>query len=99
MKEHIPLVPPPIEPRPLESEARPDRPPLFGSLPGGPAAHLALASIALPLCLGLTLQSVAPRGSREPLRTRMRTSGRVGLALTLAGLTLAGVEVSWDAYT
>ena len=40
----------------------------IGGLIGGPGAYLALASLALPLALGMALQCLAPRGSREPLQ-------------------------------
>ncbi len=70
--------------------ARPDRPFQFGSLLGGPGAYLALASLALPLSLGLALQLLAPRGSREGLRARIRGSGRAGLLALLLLTTAAG---------
>jgi hypothetical protein len=69
---------------------------VLGPLPGGPGAYLALASLALPLALGLALQALAPRGSREGLFARMRYEGGLArvalLGLTvLAGSTLAGL--------
>lgn len=69
--------------------ARPDRPFLLGTMLGGPGAYLALSAIGLPLALGLMLQLLAPRGSREPITLRLRASGRMGLAVVLVGMTLA----------
>jgi hypothetical protein len=59
-----------------------------GGLMGGPGAYLALGSLALPLALGLCLQCVAPRGSREPLRERLGYTNRGGVALMLLVLTV-----------
>ncbi|MBV8315381.1 MAG: O-antigen ligase family protein [Planctomycetaceae bacterium] len=64
----------------------PDRPFLIGSLMGGPGAFLALGTIGLPLALALILQLLAPRGSREGLRTRLGDSGQGGLVVLLIGL-------------
>ena len=87
-------------------EPRADRPTLaaaralpmfqFGSMVGGPGAFLALASLAIPLALGLTLQALAPRGGREGMLLRLRNSGQgsevvLTLALTLAGTVLVGM--------
>lgn len=87
-------------------ERKPDRPTLaaarampafqFGSLVGGAGAYLALASLAIPLALGLTLQTLSPRGGRDGMLTRLRDSGQgsqvvLTLILTLAGTVLAGM--------
>lgn len=72
---------------------QPDPAFLIGSLMGGPGAYLALGALALPLALGLTLQALAPRGSREGAWTRLRNSGRTGLVLFLYVLVLAGSGV------
>ncbi len=66
-----------------------DRPFLIGTQMGGPGAYLALASIGLPLALALTLQLLAPRGSREPLRTRLAEAGQGSLVVLLFGMLLA----------
>jgi hypothetical protein len=57
-------------------------------LPGGAGAYLALAALALPLALGLTLQLMAPRGSRESLALRLRHTRRGGGVVSLFGLTV-----------
>jgi hypothetical protein len=67
----------------------PDRPFLFGSLMGGAGAYLALGSLGMPLALAVILQLVAPRGSREGLRTRLADSGQGSLVVLLCGLLLA----------
>ncbi len=64
----------------------PDQLFLIGSLMGGPGAYLALGTIGLPLALALVLQLLAPRGSREGLRTRLGDSGQGGLVILLSGL-------------
>ncbi len=69
---------------------RGDRPFLVGSLMGGPGAYLALGMLAMPLGLALTLQLLAPRGSREALGERLRQSGQGGLAFSLVASTVAG---------
>jgi hypothetical protein len=66
----------------------PDRPFLVGTLMGGPGAYLALGSIGLPLALGLLLQLLAPRGSREGFRARLGHSGQGGLVVLLALLVV-----------
>ncbi len=75
---------------------RPGHPFLTGTLMGGPGAYLALGALALPLGLALALQQVAPRGSRERLRDRLKHSGQGGtltllVAATVLGATLAGL--------
>jgi hypothetical protein len=55
----------------------------IGPFVAGPGGLLALASLALPLALGLIAHSVAPRGSREPLLVRARQDD-VGAWLMLA---------------
>ena len=67
----------------------------FGTLVGGPGAFLALASLAIPLALGLTLQTLSPRGGRAALLVRLRDSGQgsqvvLTLTLTALGATLVG---------
>lgn len=76
--------------------AHPDPQHEAGALLGGCGGYLALSALALPLALALVLQTVAPRGCREPLRERLRGSDRGGLAalllvLTLLSATLTGV--------
>ncbi len=66
-----------------------DRPFLIGTQMGGSGAYLALASIALPLALALTLQLIAPRGSREPVGVRLGQSGRGSLVVLLIVMLLA----------
>jgi hypothetical protein len=85
-------VRPPIE----KIAAVPERPFLLGTMMGGPGALLAMASMALPLGLALSLHVLAPRGSRESLGDRLRTSGQGSLAVLLivflaAGTFLAGM--------
>ena len=68
----------------------------FGSMVGGAGAFLSLASLAIPLAFGLTLQSLSPRGGREGMFARIRESGQgsqvvLTLALTLAGTLLVGM--------
>ncbi|MDB5351167.1 MAG: lipid core-O-antigen ligase-like enyme [Planctomycetota bacterium] len=77
----------PNEPRAAWSLPRADRPFLFGTLMGGPGAYLALGALGLPLALGIALQLLAPRGSRDGLRARLRDSGRTGLLVLLLGMT------------
>ena len=67
---------------------RPDRTQLLGTMMGGPGAHLALGAIGLPLALGLTLQLMAPRGSRDGLWTRLAESGQASLLILLYTSTL-----------
>ncbi|MDX2039248.1 MAG: O-antigen ligase domain-containing protein [Isosphaeraceae bacterium] len=55
----------------------------FGTMPGGADAFLALGSLGLPLSLALTLQLMAPRGSREPFWARLRRSSRGSLLILL----------------
>ncbi|MFO0953866.1 MAG: O-antigen ligase family protein [Isosphaeraceae bacterium] len=69
--------------------SQPEQPYLLGTLMGGPGAYLALASIGLPLALGLTLQQLAPRGSREPLSMRLGQSGRGGLVVLMLTMMVA----------
>lgn len=64
-----------------------------GTQMGGAGAYLALGSIALPLALALTLQFMAPRGSREPLSARLRESGRGSLVLLLALMLVASAAL------
>ncbi len=76
--------------RPTLAAARPIRPFLVGSLMGGPGAFLALGSLALPLALGLLLQALSPRGSREGLLLRLRDSGQGSQVALMLGLIAAG---------
>ncbi len=81
-------------------EAKADRPTLaaaralplfqFGSMVGGPGAFLSLASLAIPLALGLTLQTLSPRGGREGMIARVRDSGQGSQVILTLGLTLVG---------
>ncbi len=72
-------------------------PPLLGGgLAGDSGGLMALASIALPITLGLLLQSIAPRGSSESLGARLRygsNGARVALLSLLAfgGACLVGL--------
>ena len=68
--------------------SRPDRPDALAGLMGGPGAYCALAALGLPLALGLILQCLAPRGSREPLRLRLAQSGRSGRVVTAVAMLL-----------
>ena len=70
-----------------------DRPYSIGTLMGGTGAYLALGSLVLPLALGLTLQLLAPRGSREPLSARLGQSGQGGLVVLLLGLLVVSASV------
>jgi hypothetical protein len=71
------------QPRLVWPVTRPERPFSIGGLMGGPGAYLALGSLGLPLGLGLMLQLLAPRGSRESMGARLRHTGRGGLSLIL----------------
>lgn len=62
----------------------------LGGLVGGPGAYLALASLALPLTLGILLHLLSPRGSREPLGMRLRDAGQGSLVVLLALLAMVG---------
>lgn len=73
---------------------RPGRTFSFGTMVGGPGAYLALAALGLPLALGLTLQTLAPRGSRERLPARLRASNRTGLAVLLILMTGSGAVLT-----
>jgi hypothetical protein len=66
----------------------------IGSQMGGPGAFLALGSIGLPLALGLTLQLMAPRGSRESLSGRLRESGQGSLVVLIVTMLLASALLS-----
>jgi hypothetical protein len=70
-----------------------DRPEVIGTQMGGPGAYLALGSIGLPLALALTLQLLAPRGSRESLGARLGQSGQGSLVVLLYGLLLVSSVV------
>lgn len=66
-----------------------DRPFQIGTQLGGAGAYLALGSIGLPVALALTLQLLAPRGSRESIGTRLGQSGEASLVILIYGLLLA----------
>lgn len=74
---------------PVWALAVPDRPFLLGSQMGGASAYLALGSVGLPLALALTLQFLAPRGSRESLGARLTQSGQGSLVALVYGMLLA----------
>lgn len=61
-----------------------------GPLVAGPGGFLALAALALPLSLGLFLHRVAPRGSREPTRSRLRHHGGLAPVFLLGCVGLFG---------
>jgi O-antigen ligase len=67
----------------------PDRTFQVGTMLGGSGAYLALGSLGLPLALALTLQLLAPRGSRAGLWTRLRESGQGSLVFLLVFLLVA----------
>ena len=69
---------------------RPGRTRLIGTMMGGPGALLALGAIGLPLALALTLQLMAPRGSRDGLWARLAESGQGSLLVLLYVSTIAG---------
>ena len=50
---------------------------------GGAGAYLALGTLGMPLALAVTLQLLAPRGSREALWTRLGESGQGSLVVLL----------------
>ena len=60
----------------------------IGTQIGGPEAYLALGVLAMPIVLGMTLQLLAPRGSREPLRVRLGQSSEGSLVILLYGTLL-----------
>ncbi len=71
---------------------RPDRVFLIGTTLGGSGAFLGLAALGLPLSLALSLQILAPRGSRETLSSRLSVRGHGGLFVVLLALLLvAGI--------
>lgn len=72
----------------------PDEPFAMGTLMGGPAGYLAMASLGLPLALGLVMQLLAPRGSRERLSVRLGDSGQGGLVFLLVSLLLTATVVA-----
>ncbi len=84
----------PLRPGAQMALVRPDRPFAIGPLLGGPGAYLALAALALPLLLGSTLQTLAPRGSREPLTDRLRHHGGWGRITLLTALLVTGAGLS-----
>jgi hypothetical protein len=73
--------------------ARPDRPAPLAGLPGGPGSFLALGALALPLALGLSLQTLATRGGRESAWELVRVTNRAGLVALMIVLTFASAAV------
>ncbi|MGE3819518.1 MAG: O-antigen ligase domain-containing protein, partial [Isosphaeraceae bacterium] len=73
--------------------AVPDRPFAIGTQMGGAGAYLALGSLGLPLALGITLQLMAPRGSREPLGLRLSQAGQGGLLTLMILLSMTSALV------
>jgi hypothetical protein len=67
----------------------PDQPVLMGTMIGGYGGFLALGSLALPLGLAIVLHSLAPRGSRESLSTRLSHKGQGSLIVLLLLLLFA----------
>ena len=65
----------------------------IGTQIGGPEAYLALGALAMPLALGMTLQLLAPRGSREPLRVRLGQSSEGSLVVLLYGTLLVSALI------
>jgi len=81
--------------------AKPLESPEFGGWLGGPGPYLAVAALGLPLTLSLLLQTLAPRGSRQPLWDRL-AEGQTGaiagtlLVVLLLGALMAGlIAGSW----
>lgn len=74
--------------------SRPERAFAVGSMMGGPGAYLALASLALPLGVGLALREMAPRGSREALGVRLREEGGAAKVVVLLGVVVVGAGLS-----
>ena len=68
----------------------------LGTMPGGPASYIALATLAGPLALAMMLQIAAPRGSRESSSQRLRHAS-LGSALVLLGgcLCATAALVGW----
>ena len=80
--------------------ARPVPSDSVGPLLGGTGAYLALASVGLPLAIGLALQAIAPRGSRERLELRLASQGGASRPILLAstailGAGMVGFLVEW----
>jgi hypothetical protein len=84
------LVPDRRQPKLGWPVARPERPFAIGSLMGGPGAYVALGAMALPLALGLVLHMLSPRGSRETIGARLRSTGRSGLSFLLLACLFLG---------
>jgi hypothetical protein len=72
---------------------RPVKTRLIGTLMGGSGAYLALGSLGLPLALALTLQLMAPRGSRLGTWERLRETGQGSLLVLLYGSSIVGAFV------
>jgi hypothetical protein len=70
--------------------ANPGHPRAIGTMMGGADAFLALASLGLPLAVAMTLQLMAPRGSREGLWLRLAQSGQGSLLVLLYLSTILG---------
>jgi hypothetical protein len=67
---------------------------LFGMMPGGSSAFLALGAMALPLSLGIVLHLIAPRGSRESLAWRLGPGGQGSLATLLIVMLVVSAFVA-----
>jgi hypothetical protein len=72
---------------------RPLKTRLIGTLMGGSGAYLALGALGLPLALTITLQLMAPRGSRLGTWERLRETGQGSLLVLLYGASLVGAFV------
>jgi hypothetical protein len=72
---------------------RPVKTRFIGTLMGGSGAYLALGSLGLPLALALTLQLMAPRGSRLGTWERLRETGQGSLLVILYGSSIVGAFV------
>jgi hypothetical protein len=88
--------------RPVEGEKttphawaveRPVKIRLVGTMMGGPGAYLALGSLGLPLALAITLQLLAPRGSRIGTWERLAESGQGSLLVLLYATSILGAAV------
>ncbi len=66
---------------------------LFGMMPGGSSAFLALGAMALPLSFGIVLHVLAPRGSRENLASRLGPGGQGSLAALLVVMLVVAAFV------
>jgi O-antigen ligase len=67
----------------------PEQPVLMGTMIGGHGGFLAFGSLALPLGLAIVLHTLAPRGSRESLSSRLSHKGQGSLVVLLLVLLVA----------